>query len=85
MNEWMIDLMNELKTTEVRVFYAVAFLAKPERTYWSLTPQLETVIIEVWGKKTCYHGDGYFNIYLLIQNSKLVFQWLNETPLFGLK
>ena len=25
----------------------LVFLSQPERTYWSLTPQLETIIIEV--------------------------------------
>ena len=43
MNEWM----NEWKATKCMCMSNVlACLSKPERTYWSLTPQLDTVIIE---------------------------------------
>ena len=42
-NEWM----NEKPQKCMYMLNVLAFLSKPERTYWSLTPQLETVIIEV--------------------------------------
>ena len=41
------QLMNEWKATKVHVYVqCFNFLSKPERIYWSSTPQLDTVIIE---------------------------------------
>ena len=44
-NEWMNEWMNE--KPQKCVSNVLAFLSKPERTFCSLTPQLETVIIEI--------------------------------------
>ena len=41
MNEWMKSHKSAL------VVQCFSFLSKPERTYWSLTPQLDTVVIEI--------------------------------------
>ena len=55
------QLMNEWKATKVHVYVqCFNFLSKPERTYWSLTPQLDTVIIELGLKPygwEAIHGD----------------------------
>ena len=42
-NEWM----NEKPQKCTCLSNVLAFLSKPERTYWRLTPHLDTVIIEV--------------------------------------
>ena len=46
MNEWMNEWMNEKPPKCMCMPNVLACLSKPERTYWSLTPQLGTVIIE---------------------------------------
>ena len=63
----------------------VVFLSKPERTYWSLTPQLDTVIIEVSSVKALsLRGNPwrlYWAKYLPSQNGTDgdtgILQWTN--------
>ena len=51
-NEWMNERTNKrmnewMKSHKVYVYVCPMFYSKPERTDWSLTPQLDTVIIGV--------------------------------------
>ena len=45
-NEWMNEWMNAKPPKYMCMSNVLACLSQPERTYWSLTPQLDTVIIE---------------------------------------